>query len=332
MQTSLSWRNDTTGIWETAGWWNSANVLTAVIRYAEVTGDQSVLPIIDDVYNKAKKYYVETNPIENSWYCINFINDYYDDEGWWALAWIKAYQLTGEQKYLDMAEIIFEDMATGWSDECDGGIYWKKNPLQYKNAIANNLFSLTAIRLFNETQNKKYEEWFNKNIDWYMQTGMINTDIYQVEDGLTKDCEPNRDRHYTYNQGVCIAALTEKYLNTKDNAYLELAEKIADATITTQLVTENGILREMKPDIDNSSDGVQFKGIFIRHLAFLYDVTKKKAYKDFIIKNAESIITQNYDPVSKSFGCYWYGPFYKVNSAANSCALECVIEAYAMTK
>ena len=122
------------------------------------------------------------------------------------------------------------------------------------------------------------------------------------------------------------------YLQTNDKSYLELAEKIADATITTQLITDEGILREMKPEIDDSNDGVQFKGIFIRHLAFLYDLTKKPAYKDFILKNAESIITKDYDPTSKSFGCYWYGPFHKESSAANACALECVIEAYELTK
>ena len=55
------------------------------------------------------------------------------------------------------------------------------------------------------------------------------------------------------------------YLQTNDKSYLELAEKIADATITTQLVTDEGILREMKPEIDDSNDGVQYKVIFIRH-------------------------------------------------------------------
>ena len=46
-------------------------------------------------------------------------------------------------------------------------------------------------------------------------------------------------------------------------------QNLQPATITTQLVTDEGILREMKPEIDDSNDGVQFKGIFIRHLAFL---------------------------------------------------------------
>jgi len=332
MNASVSWRNDTTGIWETAGWWNSANLLTAVIRYSEVTGSKQFYPLIDDVFTKAKQYRIGLDSIGNPVYCTNFINDFYDDEAWWALAWIEAFKITDEQKYLQMAEIIFDDLTNGWSNECGGGIYWKKNPHHYKNSIANNLFSLTAIRLYKTTGKPVYLDWFEKNVDWYLQTGMINMDIYQIEDGTTQDCEPNRNQHYNYNQGVAIAVLAEMFLHTNDDQYIELAEKIAQSTITTQLVTENGILKEMNPDIDKSNDGVQFKGVFIRHLAFLYEVTENHVYKDFIIKNSESIIKNNYDPVSGSFSYYWYGPFIEINAAANSCALECVIEGYELTK
>lgn len=331
MQTSLQWRNDTTGIWETAGWWNSANVLTATIRYAGVSGDQTVLPVIEAVYNQARHYPLGTDSTGVSRYCDSFINDYYDDEGWWALAWIDAYQLTGEKKYLAMAQTIFEDMTTGWSERCGGGIFWKKNPLHYKNSIANNLFSLTAARLYRATGQTAYLDWFEKNVDWYLHSGLINTDLYQIEDGLDDSCQPNRNAHYTYNQGVALAVLTEMYLQSRDRKYLDLAEQIAEATLTRRLVTENGILREMKPEIAQSNDGVQFKGIFIRHLAFLYEVTKNPLYKEFIIRNAQSIVSDNYDPSSRSFGCFWQGPFYKANAAANASALECVIEAYNLT-
>lgn len=97
VQTSLSWRNDTTGIWETAGWWNSANVLTATIRYGAVTKDPAIPSVIEDVFEKARHYQVGVDSTGTPRYCDNFINDYYDDEGWWALAWIEASKLTGEK-------------------------------------------------------------------------------------------------------------------------------------------------------------------------------------------------------------------------------------------
>lgn len=332
MQASLHWLSDSTGIWETAGWWNSANVLTATIRYAGVTGDTTLWPVIEEVYAKASHYPVAVDSTGTTRYADGFINDYYDDEGWWALAWIDAYRLTGQEKYLGMAESIFADMTTGWSDACGGGIFWKKNPFHYKNSIANNLFSLTAARLYESTGKASYRDWLEKNVAWYLQTGMVNRDIYQVEDGTTDDCRPNRGAHYTYNQGVAIAVLGEMYRLTKESSYLDLATQIADATIGTELVTEGGILREMRPEIADSNDGVQFKGIFIRHLAFLYELTQKEAYKNFILRNAESIVATNYDAATGSFGCYWEGPLQRIGPAANASALECVIEGYALSR
>jgi predicted alpha-1,6-mannanase (GH76 family) len=332
MQTSIRWRDNTTGIWETAGWWNSANLLTTVIRYSEVKKSDDLYPLIDDIYTKAKHYQTGIDSTGTPTYCNNFINDYYDDEAWWALAWIEAHKITKQKKYLDMAKTIFDDLTTGWDETCNGGIYWKKNPLHYKNSIANNLFSLTAIRLYKATKENKYAEWFEKNVNWYLQTGMINTTTYQVEDGTNENCEPNRNQHYTYNQGVAIAVLTEAYLHNNEKQYLELAGKIAQSTITSQLVTQEGILREMRPEIDKSNDGVQFKGIFIRHISLLYHITKDPVYKNFIIKNAESITTTNYDKTSKSFSYHWHGPYIEPNAAANSSALECIIEAYDLTK
>lgn len=65
-----------------------------------------------------------------------FINDYYDDEGWWANAWVTVYDLTQNPTYLNMAISIYNDITQGQS-HC-GGIYWEKgNP--YIAAIANGM-------------------------------------------------------------------------------------------------------------------------------------------------------------------------------------------------
>lgn len=319
LQTTLDMRNDTTGIWTDAGWWNSANVLTAVIRYGQVTGDTAkITPVIADVLASGRKI------------AKDFVNDYYDDEGWWVLAWIDAYRLTGKSEYLEQAMATFADMTTGWNDEvCGGGIWWKK-PQQYKNSIANNLFSLSAARLYKETGDEAYRTWFEKDLAWFLQTGIIKEDTGLVDDGLKGDCTPSDGQTHTYNQGVAMASLTEMYLLTKDQKYLDKATSIADATIT-KMVNENGILKERyEPKL--GADGIQFKGIFLRHLGFLNSVAPKESYKEFIIKNANSILQNDYDPASKSFGGLWYGPFDAVHSGGHSSALECVIEAYVVSK
>ena len=47
------------------------------------------------------------------WLCADRVS-YYDDEGWWALAWIAVYDVTRNQTYLNTAESIFEDMKAAY--------------------------------------------------------------------------------------------------------------------------------------------------------------------------------------------------------------------------
>ncbi|MCC8036166.1 MAG: glycoside hydrolase family 76 protein [Rikenellaceae bacterium] len=309
-------RTDSSGTWDDAGWWNSANITTALLRYGAVTGDTArVMPAIRDLFERAPEQ------------AVDFINDYYDDQGWWILAWIDAYNLTGGEPFLRTARITFQDMTTGWSEECGGGIYWKK-PAQYKNAIANNLFSLCAARLYKATGEQEYFQWLDRNISWFLTSGMINPKTGLVDDG-TRDRLPTDGRYHTYNQGVAIAALTEMYLITDDRDYLETARSIADAAIA-QMVNPDGILMEPYEPALNA-DAIQFKGIFMRHLGFLYAVTGEGIYGDFITANARSIMDNDYDPATGTFGGLWYGPFDAVHSGATASALECLVEAYAVS-
>src|ERR1700735_5074870 len=79
-------------LWNAGGWWNSANSLTAIVDYSRVTHSSRYLRVISHTY----AVYAP----------IQFLkNKYYDDEGWWALAWIDAYDLTGNRNYLQTATV-----------------------------------------------------------------------------------------------------------------------------------------------------------------------------------------------------------------------------------
>src|ERR1035437_2721414 len=125
LKTLQTWYVEETGRWKTTGWWNAANALTVVVDYSKLSGTPDFRPILANTFERNSQK--------------NFLNEYYDDQGWWALGWAGAYELTHDARYLEMAELIFVDMAGGWDDACGGGIWWKK-PKQYKNAIANELF------------------------------------------------------------------------------------------------------------------------------------------------------------------------------------------------
>lgn len=303
------WYNDSTGLWETTSWWNSANGITALVHYADLTGDQAV-----------KKYIYHSFKICNP---NDFKNDYYDDEGWWAQAWLDAFEWSGDSSFLQKAIPLFEDMALGWDEKCGGGLYWRKDK-RGKNAIPNALFINLALRLdhlkvTNKVKNKTPGQWGMTALAWFLQSGMINKQ-FLVNDGLDRHCRNDSGQTWTYNQGVVIGALCEAFKKTGDQNYLDLAEKIALATLKN-LTNPQGILKEPN-EPDCNGDQEQFKGIFMRHLATFYRLRPVPTIREFILKNVASIWQNARDPETNRIGLQWCGPFDGGNAARQISALD----------
>ncbi|MBD1843597.1 carbohydrate-binding protein [Cyanobacteria bacterium FACHB-63] len=308
--------NTGTGLWDTTNWWNAANALEATIEYSRLTDSLTYRGNIFNTFYQKPRY-------------ANFINPWFrDDDGWWAIAWIRAYDLTGEQKYLDQAKFIFWDMTKGWDNVCNGGLYWHKRELNYKNAITNGLLLSVAAKLnLREPNDKRYLEWSQKIWKWYQQSGVINAENL-VNDGLDSNCRNNGKTIWTYNQGVLIGALVDLYRGTKDPELLKQAEAIADASIVK--LARNGILREPCEDNnDCGNDGPQFKGIFMRNLTDLYRVSPKPTYREFITRNAESIWANRNE--KNQFGLNWAGTIDKADATRQTSAIDALNAAISLS-
>jgi len=182
---------------------------------------------------------------------------------------------------------------------------------------------LAAIRLHQrgggEALGKSYMQWGEDTWDWFVNSGMLNKK-YLVENGLNKQCEVNIGSYYTYNQGIILSALVELYNEKQDILLLELAHKIANATITN-LIYKNGILKDSKePNLNG--DASQFKGIFMRHLGFLYSVSPREEYKTFILKNADSIWFVARNQTNNEIGVVWNSHPQKTDASCQSSALD----------
>ena len=167
----LRWFNSNTGLWynnqNSPYWWQEANMVTVLAKYGKLnTGVASqIAPIISTVYDKAaknkpfallasqpssnlaNKLYIpqkdtDTNPPANTTTLqkraeSGFTNKFYDDSGWWGLAFVAAWEMTGNIKYLNEAIYIWNDMHAAWGTTPCGGLWWNKDANSPVVAISN---------------------------------------------------------------------------------------------------------------------------------------------------------------------------------------------------
>ncbi|KAK4099369.1 glycoside hydrolase family 76 protein [Parathielavia hyrcaniae] len=356
------WYNAPSGLWSTTGWWNSANCLTVLTDWAllaESSAEAVDVPgIIANTFRNAQQTTVKSHravsprgmttpssyryrPSARKRGFSEFINDYYDDEGWWALALIRAWDLTREQAYLAMAERVFADMHNGTDGTCGGGLWWSKERA-YKNAIANELYLSVAASLANRVITSKraqYTQLARDSWTWFRGSGMINErDL--VNDGLRIGadgrCVNNGLPTWSYNQGVVLGGLVELAQATGDASYLDPAVAIAQAALALLSGDGDGdgIIREVNEcEPDCGADGSQFKGIFVRNLGYLHRAAPHEAFRDAIVRNADSIWARNRNDKNQ-LGIKWTGPpelGEGPNASTHSSAMDVIVAALAVS-
>lgn len=308
--TALMMRYDQgTGLFDRNGWWTSANALTSIIDNGRRSNVGSYNYAIATTYDK-----------NITTYQGQFRNEYLDDTGWWGLAWIDAYDLTGDSRYLTTARADADYMYSYWDTRCGGGIYWKTDRTR-KVAIANSLYiQLNAALSKRIAGDVTYRGRARAGWTWFQSTGMLNSQNL-VNDGIDlSTCRNNGDVTWTYNQGVLINALVQLNSLTGDANALATARRIGTALTTSSYLSPGGILREPGESSTCSGDGASFKGAAIRGLGVLNPVTGG-AYTTYLQRNADTAYAQDRNTFD-AYGTHWAGPLTATNHSCQHSALD----------
>ncbi len=196
---------------------------------------------------------------------------YFDDEGWWALAFLAAYKSSNNIKYLYAAEDIVNDMSVrGAQHVCgNGGIYWNSKKTQV-GSIANELYIRLNAQLYMITKEQRYRQNANSTWNWFQSSGLISSDFvvadhYKIKDGK---CSDKIEWHFTYTNGILLGVLSDLAQINHDPGLMNQAKDVARRAMYNYSM--GGVLTEPCTNVKVcADDAFMFKGIFVHELAYL---------------------------------------------------------------
>ena len=221
-------------IWTQAIYWDMA--MNAWKR----TKDAKYRQLIEDIYQGGARQYAGydwTN--QDKWFI-------WDDMMWWIIALARAYETTGDQKYLDNAKAGFDFVWNGSTalnrvgsfDPATGGMEWSWKQ-KGKTACINYPTVIGAMTLYNITRDDQYVEKAKTVYAW-ARANLFDSTNGRVADNKVGNNPADWTLH-TYNQASCIGAAVLLYKKTNNAIYLNDAVMAADYT-KNKMCDSKGIL------------------------------------------------------------------------------------------
>jgi hypothetical protein len=243
---------------------------------------------------------------------------WFDDNGWWGLAFMDAYQVTKTTAYLTQAENAFHFIESeGW-DSKHGGVWWTTTHASGCTPTANNcppwhsgeaLGADTdlAARLYEYTKDPYYLNWAETFILWADANILNPQGYYSLED-------PTDDSLPVYNgvqeglngrmphdgEGAMLAALvTLCQSDTADTFWCSDAENLATSLIYWLPHNENPSESYLL------NNGPQYEAILLRGFLDLYADDGNSEWYNFAVENAADITPTS--PTSARYPDNWNG-------------------------
>ncbi|ULE34322.1 glycoside hydrolase family 76 protein [Mycobacterium sp. IDR2000157661] len=181
---------------------------------------------------------------------LSWVNDYYDDMAWLALALERANRLAGVDKPKAMDKLS-EQLLKAWVPEDGGGIPWRKQD-QFFNAPANGPAAIFLARFDRLRRAQQMSDWIDETL--------VDPDTHLVFDGIRGGSLVRAQ--YTYCQGVVLGLETELAARTDDDDHAPRVHRLVAAVAAH--MAPDGVIRGA-----GGGDGGLFNGILARYLALV---------------------------------------------------------------
>ena len=209
----------------------------------------------------------------------SWINSYYDDMAWLALALERAARIAGVERRAALDKLN-DQFVKAWVPEDGGGIPWRKQD-QFFNAPANGPAGIFLARYGDRLRRAQ------QMADWIDET-LIDPETHLVFDGIKAGSLVRAQ--YTYCQGVVLGLETELAARTEDERHAPRVHRLVAAV--DEHMAPGGVLRGA-----GGGDGGLFAGITARYLALVgttlpgesaADATARDTAREIVLASAQS--------------------------------------------